>query len=134
MGLKSDSHDFARANIDAWTREIDGAGLDAILVTTSGCGTTIKDYGYMLRDDPDYAQKAARVSDLARDITEYLDQVGLGAPVSEPGLTVAYHAACSLQHGQQVRDAPKSLLAAAGYDVREPSEATRSKLYGRPFE
>jgi glycolate oxidase iron-sulfur subunit len=122
MGLPEDSHDFARRNIDAWWPRIE-QGLDAILVTTSGCGTTIKDYGHMLRDDPDYAAKAERVSELARDITEYLDTVGLGAPAIEPGIEIAYHAACSLQHGQQVKDAPKSLLAAAGFKVREPAEA-----------
>ncbi len=99
-----------------------GSGLDAILVTTSGCGTTVKDYGFMLRLDPDYAEKAARVSALAKDISEYLETLDLGAPTEGAGLSVAYHAACSLQHGQQVKTAPKTLLARAGFDVREVAE------------
>ena len=111
-GPREESHAAARNNIDAWIREIDGEGLDAIVITTSGCGTTIKDYGFMFRDDPAYAEKAARVSALAKDITEYLETLDLGAPARASGLTVAYHAACSLQHGQQVRSAPKALLAA----------------------
>ena len=122
MGRTHDSHEQARRNIDAWTREIEGEGLDAILVTTSGCGTTVKDYGFMLRLDPDYAEKAARVSALARDISEYLETLELGAPTQGAGLSVAYHAACSLQHGQQVKTAPKTLLARAGFDVRDVAE------------
>ena len=93
----------ARNNIDAWTREIEGAGLDAILVTVSGCGTTIKDYGFMLRNDPAYATKAARVSALA---TRHLRISGnarfADARRTARPLTIAYHAACSLQHGQKV--------------------------------
>ncbi|MEH3158098.1 MAG: heterodisulfide reductase-related iron-sulfur binding cluster [Sphingomonas taxi] len=114
----------ARRNVDAWTREIDGGGLAAILVTASGCGTTIKDYGHMLRADPAYAAKAARVSALARDICEFLGEVGLPATGGDAaGLTVAYHAACSLQHGQRVVDTPRRLLAEAGFVVRTPAEA-----------
>jgi glycolate oxidase iron-sulfur subunit len=112
----------ARANIDAWTREIEGEGVDAILVTISGCGTTVKDYGFMLRTDPAYAVKAARVSSLARDISEYL--AGLGIKSATPRqLTVAYHSACSLQHGQRVHRAPRDLLAACGFAVKEIPEA-----------
>jgi glycolate oxidase iron-sulfur subunit len=111
----------ARANIDAWMREIDGEGLEAILITASGCGTTVKDYGFMLRDDPLYAEKAARVSALARDVTEYLAELDL--PFGKPsGLVVAYHSACSMQHGQKVTAEPKSLLRRAGYLVRDPPE------------
>jgi glycolate oxidase iron-sulfur subunit len=122
MGREADGLDAARRNVDAWMREIDGGGLAAIVVTASGCGTTIKDYGFMLRNDPAYAGKAARVSALARDVSELLDQIEL-PPGDGRGLTVAYHAACSLQHGQKVTDAPKRLLAAAGYRVRTPAEA-----------
>src|SRR5436305_6207167 len=75
MGRDDDALAFARRNIDVWTREIEGRGLDAILITASGCGTTIKDYGFMLRDDPAYAEKAARVSALAKDVTEYVDSL-----------------------------------------------------------
>ncbi len=123
MGRREQSHAQAKAMIDAWIRLMDGeGGLDAILVTTSGCGTTVKDYGFIFRDDPDYAEKAARVSAIARDISEYLEPLELGAPVLPEKLTVAYHAACSLQHGQQIKSAPKTLLARAGFTVREPAE------------
>jgi len=122
MGRDRDALADARRNVDAWTREIDGLGLAAIVVTASGCGTTIKDYGFMLRDDPDYAAKAAQVSGLAQDISEFLIDVDLPQGVGH-GLSVAYHAACSLQHGQKVTDAPKRLLVGAGYVVRTPIEA-----------
>jgi glycolate oxidase iron-sulfur subunit len=122
MGREGDSLDAARRNVDAWMREVDGEGLAAIVVTASGCGTTIKDYGFMLRNDPAYAGKAARVSALAKDISELLIDAELPRGNGR-GLTVAYHAACSLQHGQKVTEAPKRLLAAAGYAVRTPIEA-----------
>ncbi|MFM9936463.1 MAG: glycolate oxidase subunit GlcF [Novosphingobium sp.] len=127
MGREQDALAAARRNVDAWTAEIEGpngsgGSLAAILVTASGCGTTIKNYGFLLRDDPEYAEKAARVSALAMDVTEYLDRLEI--PASDPrGFTVAYHPACSLQHGQKVTDAPKRLLAKAGYTVRTPAEA-----------
>jgi glycolate oxidase iron-sulfur subunit len=122
MGRAEKSHDAARRNVDAWIREIEGQGLDAIVITTSGCGTAIKDYGFMLRNDPAYAAKAARVSRIARDITEYLETLDLGLAPEGARPTVAYHSACSLQHGQQVKNAPKMLLTRAGFEVREPAE------------
>jgi glycolate oxidase iron-sulfur subunit len=122
MGRAEDSHGKARRNVDAWTKEIEAGGLDAIVVTTSGCGTTVKDYGFLLRLDPDYAEKAKRVAALAKDISEYLETLDLGAPENGKGLAIAYHAACSLQHGQKVTAAPKALLARAGFDVREVPE------------
>lgn len=127
MGREGDAKAAARRNVDAWMAEIEGAngnggGLAAILVTASGCGTTIKDYGFLLREDPAYAEKAARVSALAKDVTEYLSELDLPASPAN-GLTVAYHPACSLQHGQKVTDTPKRLLAKAGYTVRTPAEA-----------
>ena len=109
-----------RNNVDAWTREIDN-GLDAILVTASGCGTTIKDYGFMLRTDPAHADKAARVSALAQDISEYLAKLDI-APTPPTGLRVAYHCPCSLQHGQTVVREPKALLARAGFTVKDVPE------------
>ena len=112
----------ARANVDAWWREIEGEGLDAIIVTTSGCGTTIKDYGHMLRTDPAYAERAAKVSALAKDVSEFLAEHELPAPVIPAGIRVAYHSACSLQHGQKVRTAPKTLLSKVGFTVLEPAE------------
>ena len=122
MGKEARALDSARRNVDAWSREIEGDGLDAILITASGCGTTIKDYGFMLREDAAYAERAARVSALAKDVSEFLDSVDLPAGNGH-GLTVAYHAACSLQHGQKVVDAPKRLLARMGYAVKTPIEA-----------
>src|SRR5687768_7531840 len=103
LGNDRDALSRARANIDAWIREADGNGLDAILVTTSGCGTVIKDYGYMLREDASYAAKAERVSALAKDISEYAAELELSFPETRSDLVVAYHAACSLQHGQKIQ-------------------------------
>ncbi len=112
----------ARRNVDAWTRELENGGLDAILVTASGCGTTIKDYAFMLRDDESYAQKASRVSALARDISEFLHELPLKEAARTTGQIVAYHAACSMQHGQQIRDQPKSLLTKVGFVVKDVPE------------
>jgi glycolate oxidase iron-sulfur subunit len=122
MGRDQESHAFAKRNIDAWIAEMDGEGLDAIVITASGCGTTIKDYGFMLRDDPDYAEKAKRVSEIARDITEYVTGLTMVAPVRETDLVVAYHSACSMQHGQQIRTEPKTLLKKAGFTVKDIPE------------
>ncbi len=122
MGRETEAHAAAKANIDAWTREIEGEGLDAILITTSGCGTTVKDYGFMLREDPAYAAKAARVASLAKDVTEYLGTLDLAAPVRTLKGPLAYHSACSMQHGQKITDLPKRLLAQAGFAVRDVPE------------
>ena len=121
MGQHAPAMAAARAAIAGWTAEIEGAGLDAILVNTSGCGTTVKDYGFMFRDAPEQAA-AERVSRLAQDITEYLVTLGYAPTRPAPGLRVAYHAACSLQHGQRVLEAPKALLRKAGFTVAEPAE------------
>ena len=125
MGREGESHAQAKAMIDAWwpeTAEGGGAGLDAIVINASGCGTTVKDYGHMLRNDAAYAEKAAVISALAKDVSEFLAEIGLAAPVVKTGRRVTYHAACSLQHGQRVRNQPKALLAAAGFVVSEPAE------------
>ena len=122
MGREDEALSRARNNIDAWTRELEGDGLDAILVTVSGCGTTIKDYGFMLRSDPAYAMKAARICARARDITEYLATLNLRETVAPVPLTVAYHAACSLQHGQKVVREPKELLSKFGFVVKDVPE------------
>ena len=121
MGKTGLSHGSAEANIRAWIAEADGEGLDAIIINTSGCGTTVKDYGYMFRHDAALAADAKRVSDLTRDISEFMAELGLG-DCAAPKLRVAYHAACSLQHGQKVTRAPKDLLKAAGFEVVEPAE------------
>ncbi len=122
MGREHDAMEAARRNVDAWTRQIDAGGLDAIIITASGCGTTIKDYGYMLREDPAYAEKAAHVSAIAKDITEYLASIDMPAPVNGADLVVAYHSACSMQHGQKITVQPKALLKAAGFIVKDPPE------------
>jgi glycolate oxidase iron-sulfur subunit len=187
MGKTGSSHAFAERNIRAWMAEKRGAGLDAVVINTSGCGTTVKDYGHIFRTTP-LAEDAAAVSALAKDVTEVmaalelrmpatdavqaasgdalasafrpeegkaqgydalrtgateaprqagaealqvpgLDAVGspghAGAEARRPaaGLRVAYHAACSLQHGQQIKTHPKALLAAAGFEVVEPRDA-----------
>jgi len=122
MGREEASLAAARRNVDAWMAEIEGEGLDAIVITASGCGTTIKDYSFMLRLDPAYAGKAARVSGLAKDVTEYLASLDLPAPQAPSGLTVAYHSACSMQHGQKISREPRELLTRAGFVVKEPRE------------
>jgi glycolate oxidase iron-sulfur subunit len=121
MGKADQAHHSAAANIRAWMAEKAKGGLDAIVINTSGCGTTVKDYGHMFRNDP-LAREAAQVSGMALDISELLVKIGLpqGAP---KGLRVAYHAACSLQHGQQVKTAPKDLLRRAGFEVVEPADS-----------
>jgi glycolate oxidase iron-sulfur subunit len=121
MGREDESHATAAKNIRAWCDEIDGEGLDAIVINTSGCGTTVKDYGHMFRNDP-LAADAARVSERAMDISELLMQLDLPEG-GDKGLTVAYHAACSLQHGQQIKTHPKTLLKRAGFKVVEPADS-----------
>jgi glycolate oxidase iron-sulfur subunit len=144
MGKTDASHATAARNIRAWHREMRGEGLDAIVINTSGCGTTVKDYGHMFRTEP-LAEEAAAVASIARDVSEVLvdllpedapafaprpakDGVG-GRPLErEPGavgegMRVAYHAACSLQHGQQIKTHPKTLLKRAGFQVVEPRDA-----------
>jgi len=120
MGREDESHATAAKNIRAWCAEMDGQGLDAIVINTSGCGTTVKDYGHMFRNDP-LAQDAARVSSLAMDISELLMQLDLPEGADKE-LTVAYHAACSLQHGQQIKTHPKTLLKRAGFKIVEPAD------------
>jgi glycolate oxidase iron-sulfur subunit len=122
MGRETQALAQARNNIDAWTREIEDQGLDAILITVSGCGTAVKDYGFMLRSDPAYAAKAARISALAKDVTEYLARLNLPAAPPPARLTVAYHSACSLQHGQKVMREPKELLSKFGFVVKDVPE------------
>ncbi len=112
LGQEAPALAFAKANIDAWERADAGIGLDAIVVNASGCGTTVKDYGFMLREDPAYAEKAARVSALARDLSEVAAALGIERRTEAGrGLRVAYHSACSLQHGQKLHREPKARLA-----------------------
>lgn len=122
MGREEEALAHARRNVDAWSKEIERGQIDAIIVNASGCGTTVKDYGHMLRHDPAYAAEAKRVSALARDISEFLSDYELGAPERWSSLRVAYHSACSLQHGQRVDDEPKTLLKQAGFAVVDVPE------------
>jgi glycolate oxidase iron-sulfur subunit len=123
MGRKDEALVAARRNVDAWTAEIEGRGLDAIVITASGCGVTIRDYGFMLRDDPAYAERAARVSALACDVSELLSRIDLPPMAAPEALTVAYHPACTLQHGLKLTEEPKRLLERAGFQVRTPVDA-----------
>ncbi|THD48731.1 MAG: glycolate oxidase subunit GlcF [Bradyrhizobium sp.] len=122
MGRETRARDQMRANVDVWSKLIDEGGLEAIVVTASGCGATIKDYGALLADDPAYAAEAARVSALARDVSEYVAGLDIAYAAPRP-LVVAYHAACTLQHGQRIVEPPKALLTRAGFRVRSPAEA-----------
>src|SRR6185312_10637906 len=124
MGRDDDALSRARANTAAWMAEAGERGLDAILVTTSGCGTVIKDYGYMLREDRDFAGPAAKVSALAKDITEYLSGLELKTQtIRADDLVIAYHSACSLQHGQKITALPKELLSKSGFVVKDVPES-----------
>jgi glycolate oxidase iron-sulfur subunit len=121
MGKTDLAHGAAAANIRAWMAEKASAGLDAVIINTSGCGTTVKDYGHMFRNDP-LADDAAVVAGLALDVSEVLVKIGLPEGAAK-GMRVAYHAACSLQHGQQIKTAPKDLLKRVGFEVVEPADS-----------
>ncbi|HAL76744.1 MAG TPA: glycolate oxidase iron-sulfur subunit [Rhodobacteraceae bacterium] len=120
LGKTTESHVAAAQNIRAWQGEIDQGGLDAVVINTSGCGTTVKDYGHMFRDT-DLAEQAAQISSLAMDVSELLMQLEM-PDLEQKNIKVAYHAACSLQHGQQIKTFPKTLLQKAGFTVLEPAD------------
>jgi glycolate dehydrogenase iron-sulfur subunit len=121
MGKVDASHASAARNIRAWMGEKVGAGLDAVVINTSGCGTTVKDYGHMFRNDP-LAKDATTIAGLAKDVSEVLEDLDLPEG-GAPKMRVAYHAACSLQHGQQIKHTPKDLLRRVGFEVVEPRDA-----------
>lgn len=123
MGHDEEARSHARLNIAAWERVMQAAPLDAILVTASGCGTEMKDYGHLFAGDPAYAERAARIAALVMDVTEFLaDRIGLGAPVGWSDIRVAYHSACSMQHAQRINEQPRRLLREAGFTVVEIPE------------
>ncbi|MDB6183070.1 glycolate oxidase subunit GlcF [Paracoccus fistulariae] len=122
MGKTDESHASAAANIRALMAEANGPGLDAVVINTSGCGTTVKDYGHMFADDP-MAADAAHIAALACDISEIMADLGLKDATHADPLRIGYHAACSLQHGQQIRETPKDLLKQAGFTVLEPRDS-----------
>jgi len=123
LGHDGDALARARANITAWQQEAEREGLDAILVTTSGCGTVIKEYGYMLREDRDFAAPAAKISALTKDISEFLASIDLAPTRLRSEVTIAYHSACSLQHGQKITALPKELLSKNGFVVKDVPES-----------
>jgi len=123
LGNDQDALARARANVAAWRKEAAGEGLDAILVTASGCGTVIKDYGYLLREDTAFAADAAQVSALAKDITEFVAGLELATTTRQDNIVVAYHSACSLQHGQKITGLPKELLSKNGFVVKDVPES-----------
>lgn len=122
MGKSAESHATAAKNIRAWWKEMQAGGLDAIVINTSGCGTTVKDYGHMFRDDP-LAEQARAISAIAKDVSEVLMMLDLPSQTAQRKMKVAYHAACSLQHGQQIKTFPKDLLKRAGFEVVEPRDS-----------
>jgi glycolate oxidase iron-sulfur subunit len=122
LGNEAQALAFARANIEAWERLRETAGIDAIVANASGCGTMLKDYGFLLRTDPACADRAARIAGLARDVSEVIAQLGLKPSGAVPALRVAYHSACSLQHGQKIDREPKVLLRDAGFEVVDVPE------------
>lgn len=122
IGREEEAAMAARRNVDAWAKDIARKPVDAIIVNASGCGTTVKDYGHMLAHDPTYASEARKMSALAKDISEFLTTHDIGPAKRWSSIKVAYHAACSLQHGQRVTHAPKSLLKKAGFTLQEIAE------------
>lgn len=122
MGKEADAKSFAKRNIDAWQKERERGPLDAIVINASGCGTTVKDYAHLFAHDPAYAAKAKYVSSLAKDITEFAAQQKIEAPLGWSDIRVAYHSACSMQHGQRIQEQPRQLLRNAGFTVLEIPE------------
>ena len=122
LGKEAAANEAARNNVAAWMVEVEGDGLDAIVINASGCGTTLKDYGFMLQGDPVWAEKAAKIATLSKDVTETMSFLGLGDIKVSDQPVVVYHSACSMQHGQELRDEPKDLLKSAGFVVRDPAE------------
>ncbi len=123
LGQEAPTLERAKANVAAWEKELDGDGLDAIIANASGCGTMLKDYGFVLAGDPAWAARGQRIASLTRDVSEFLAVQGVTPVAAPPGLRVAYQSACSLQHGQKVTRQPVSLLRQAGFTVVEPKEA-----------
>jgi len=121
LGRETDALAAVKANIQAWERAEREDGLDAIVINASGCGTMVKDYGHMVKDDPEWAARAAAISAKAVDLSELLAEIGLAGQAPQR-LTVAYHSACSLQHGQRITELPVRLLRDAGYVVKAVPE------------
>ena len=123
MGREKESHAFVKANIDAWSKIIEREPVDAIIINASGCGTTVKDYGHMMARVAGYAERAAKISGLTKDVSEFLAGYDIGPPKRWSSIRVAYHSACSMQHGQRITDEPKMLLKKAGFTVLDIPES-----------
>ncbi len=119
MGREEEAAEIARRNIAAWL----AADVEAVVINASGCGVTVKDYGHLLRFDGAWRARAERIGAMAQDVTEWLAGIELPPMQAPESLTVALHLPCTLQHGQRILDAPRRLLKAAGFQVREPAEA-----------
>lgn len=119
MGREDQARETAGRAIDAWKEQLDGQGLDAVVVNASGCGTTLKDYGHMFHRDPKRMEAAARIADISVDVTEILNELGIAGSLPSQAPVIAYHDACSLQHGQRLSALPRKLLAEMGFSVRE---------------
>jgi glycolate oxidase iron-sulfur subunit len=122
MGQEGAAREAARRNVAAWSTELANGGLDAIVINASGCGTTVKDYGHLLKDDPKWGAAAAQIAGLTKDVSEVLAGLDIEPDGGAERLAVAYHSACSMQHGQNIHDEPRQVLAAAGFMVREIAE------------
>jgi glycolate oxidase iron-sulfur subunit len=123
MGKEASAIAMAKANVDAWTKVINREPVDAVIINASGCGTMVKDYGHLLKHaGGDYAERAQKISDLTRDVTEFITATDLGPAKRWSAIRVAYHSACSMQHGQQIIHEPKSLLKRAGFSVVDVPE------------
>jgi glycolate oxidase iron-sulfur subunit len=117
LGHEDAARQQARANVMAWAKEMAKGPIDAIIVNASGCGTVVKDYGHMLGNDPEYAVPARMAAALAKDVAEFVHALKIGAPLRWSSIRVAYHSACSMQHGQRIHDEPRALLKQAGFSV-----------------
>jgi glycolate oxidase iron-sulfur subunit len=124
LGKKKLAHESFKNNIESWHEEYLKNGLDAIISNTSGCGTTLKDYGHIFKNDKDLKKKAKKISELTKDITEYLDEnLKLNININnDKKYKIAYHSACSMQHGQKVHQQPKDLISKTGNEVLDIPE------------
>ncbi len=120
LGKEKKAHVAFKKNIEYWYNEYINNGLDAILSNTSGCGTTLKDYGFIFRDDTELKKKAKKISELTKDITEFLlNNIDLKYTKKNDKYKIAYHSACSMQHGQKVHSIPLELLKKTGNTIME---------------
>jgi glycolate oxidase iron-sulfur subunit len=123
LSAQAEGLQFARRNIDAWWPYVE-AGAEAVVITASGCGTMVKEYGELLQHDPEYADKAARISALTKDLSEVLgdlDRTDLKAQAG--GRKIAFHSPCSLQHGQKLTGAVERILGDAGFNLTPVADA-----------